>query len=382
MLLWQLPALGRTLAINIGKHYQSAASLNVSRREVDARLALKIFQSVLEKDPLQLSALNGLAQMSFITGDLKTTKKVLGEAPMAGTRRGLLSWQGVAKLALDQGNIDLALECWEQGGVLFQPGSLAVVTRIANTFWDNGNPELAQRLYLVALGLQGKRAEDYRSLGNVFETRSGDYLSASRMFEKVVQLEPNSAVDWQHLARLYEKTGQWDEALEAAATALSLQPNFDTAMYEIGLVLSVQGRQDEAVSKLENYLKIYPHSPAVLTLLGSFYLQEGQSSRAEDSLNKALQFVSKGSMLEAWIQSLLGKVALQNGDYPLAAQWVERAVEVTPENVSYLIQLGDLYTLMHQTNKARGIYQQAMNMSPTSAQIAHIQQQLNKLNSP
>jgi superkiller protein 3 len=202
------------------------------------------------------------------------------------------------------------------------------------------------------------------------------------MFEKVVQLEPNSAVDWQHLARLYEKTGQWDEALEAAATALSLQPNFDTAMYEIGLVLSVQGRQDEAVSKLENYLKIYPHSPAVLTLLGSFYLQEGQSSRAEDSLNKALQFVSKGSMLEAWIQSLLGKVALQNGDYPLAAQWVERAVEVTPENVSYLIQLGDLYTLMHQTNKARGIYQQAMNMSPTSAQIAHIQQQLNKLNSP
>ncbi|MGE5674982.1 MAG: hypothetical protein ACM3XM_14095 [Mycobacterium leprae] len=106
------------------------------------------------------------------------------------------------------------------------------------------------------------------------------YDQAVWKLEEAVQLDPKLADAWNDLsyARLKSEVvffhvypgsgGSYEEAIDAAQKALSLQPDWPFALYNLGLAQLASLKYEDAVSSLQRSAQLQPDRPEPLTALG------------------------------------------------------------------------------------------------------------------
>ena len=226
--------------------------------------------------------------------------------------------------------------------------------------------------------------------------------------QNAARLSPSDPKVWQDLARAQEKCGEETEALTAYEQALSAGGRGYEISNELGSLALRLGRHDIALPALvaaaeypqadadtftllgtvneeredykaaiEAYQRVVALAPGrndILVRLGKCCLKTGQASAAIAALSDAAQqdlddlelqttianaFVQE----ELWDEALLsfenttriapdesyrwkdlGRVAYRAGQVERAIQALEHAIELSPENVEVIIELGRLYT--------------------------------------
>ncbi len=247
----------------------------------------------------------------------------------------------------------------------------------ANNFWERGSVSEALRLYMpmlpsvpndvdvhyrVALGMiiQGSfnEAVEYgemtvsanplssdawaiRAWALDWETGHTGEAIASALQAK--DLNPKNARAWAYLAEAYFSAGQGKRAFDTADTAINLDPNSPEA-YRARGVLSwfINGDADSALKDLNQAYELAANSnPALAGLIAvdiaGIEVGNKNITGAVDMLKKVLEVNPDNT--QALLQ--MGVIQMnQNGDPSQGSSFLQRCVDIAPENIDCNYQLG------------------------------------------
>jgi len=190
-----------------------------------------------------------------------------------------------------------------------------------------------------------------------------EYAQALPLLEKLAPKLPANNADGPYLlASCYVMNNRWDDARKTYATLFSVPPDSAMAYLMFAKFLVRQRLEDRAVPEIQAALQRDPQVAMAHFLLGEIDLAKGDLGAAVDELNKELAInpavwlvywrlgdayvhlekyddAEKVLKKAMWLNDassgpyiLLGQVALKQSDPALAAEYLERANRLDPQN--------------------------------------------------
>jgi tetratricopeptide (TPR) repeat protein len=185
---------------------------------------------------------------------------------------------------------------------------------------------------------------------------SGDLSAAETEFESVLQKNPDrdDALFW--LAVLYQDEGRLDDAKRTMRRALDIRPAYWRHWNSMGDLMMAAGDYDAARLAFEQAVEFVPagviwpyENLAVLELrLGNYQRAEAIYDRIPD------EFMNPGLLAN------LGYMFYSRQQYGEAAKNWLRAAELEPRSMIHRINLGDLFYLEGDMDRASSYYRDAV----------------------
>jgi tetratricopeptide (TPR) repeat protein len=164
------------------------------------------------------------------------------------------------------------------------PGS-AVLTQEENiTVLKTEEMQLAQQLLRDFPGNDATLA----LVGSIYE-RHGNYTEAVKFFNQALELNPNRADVYSALSWVAFTKEAYEEAITNWRKALEIDANLPGLRSSIASALMRQGRLMEAIEQLEKNVKIFPKSVYSHFLLGQAYLQQKDYKKAKKHYEAAVE---------------------------------------------------------------------------------------------
>jgi TolB-like protein/DNA-binding winged helix-turn-helix (wHTH) protein/predicted Zn-dependent protease len=242
-----------------------------------------------------------------------------------------------------------------------------------------GNAQ-ARQLWEKAVALDPEYAEAYAQLGRTYFFEwyyhwSADPQALKRAFElvrKALALDDSLPLAHSRLSHLYMVQQQYDEAIAEGERAIALDPNNANSYAVQASVLNAAGRPEEAVQALAQAMRLNPRYPAMyLEQFGSAYYQMGRYAEAIGALKEAERRMPTASDVQTTLTaSYLGQWLSQEGP---AAQTLEQAFTAAQRAVALndwyqsRVILGDVYLYRQQYNQALAEMKRAVAVAPAEA---------------
>ncbi|CAA0123484.1 Beta-barrel assembly-enhancing protease [Halioglobus japonicus] len=242
------------------------------------------------------------------------------------------------------------------------PKNLEIQARLAKLYFDNGRYEqlsvltenLSEETIREQPSLMELRGKSLMNLGNA--------EGAAKVWEKWVELSPDSVLANFYYADSLAKSDDLEEALQYLAVARELKPRYMPARLSIIRVTAQSGDMDTAFEEMEQLQSEMPEDRAdVWYMQGWLNARAGNVEAAEQALQKslALQPTPDTVMLLYTTLNSLGRT-----DDALAI--LEAGSENFVRSRSLMAVLGQSYLARNEEDKAIGVYQRLLRVHPQS----------------
>jgi len=216
---------------------------------------------------------------------------------------------------------------------------------------------------LAELQMIGREADEYEK-SIILQGRILRYLKrpeqAVELLEKAVQEEEGRSVDmYVMLAALYRLQDKNELGRSTFDRALSAFPEDYELLYEYGLFLDTLGSQEEAISILEEVIKRQPEHGEALNYVGYSWADKSVH------LDKALEYIQRAVELKpdnGYIRDSLGWVFYRLGRNEEARDALEEAARLSTDDPTIFDHLGDVYLVLGEKEKAIQAYQKAISL--------------------
>lgn len=208
----------------------------------------------------------------------------------------------------------------------------------------------------------------YWFLGIIASSEKQDSAAAT-YFERVTSLDEKNAEAWSFLGSNYFERGEFQKLLKSMEQARKLFPA-DARFYLLtGLAYSRLGQPDPAIQMLEQSYKLNPKDINTLSQLALTY--DGLRRWKEcDSLYEEALRVDSTSAASAIVLNNYGYSLAERGlQLDRALRMATRAVELEPDNASYLDTLGWIYFKLEKYSDAEGYVAKAVSTGSASAVV-------------
>ena len=217
----------------------------------------------------------------------------------------------------------------------------------------------------------------------------GDLAGAEQHFRRAVQLAPRIADTHLDLGLLLAREGKLTDALASLDTAVKLQPGIAGGHLFRGIVLHQLNRDAEARVALQKAANAEPKNTEPLVWLATVESADGHPDAAAAWLDKAVQLAPDDEdILEArgrahstvaqqsysrlarinpdsWhVHRVRSELLASEGKHAEAAAELEQAVRSAPQNGDLWEALGDQYRAANQMDDAQRAYTRQMQLSP------------------
>jgi tetratricopeptide (TPR) repeat protein len=125
-------------------------------------------------------------------------------------------------------------------------------------------------------------------VGSIYE-RHGNYTEAVKFFNKALELNPNRADVYSALSWMAFINEAYEEAITNWTRALEIDANLPGLRSSIASALMRQGKHTEAIEQLEKNVKYFPDSVYSHFLLGQAYLQQKDYKNAKKHYEAAVE---------------------------------------------------------------------------------------------
>jgi tetratricopeptide (TPR) repeat protein len=150
------------------------------------------------------------------------------------------TWLMCGDVNSQQGKLEEAIACYTEA-LRLQPGNSQVWAAVGNAYRQADQPEEAVNSYQKAIELKPRNTQFWRMLADTYIAMQ-QWDDAIPVLAQVVEIKPDADDVWnihQVLAQLYVQTGQHEQALVHAQTALQLAPEDQQAALQ-ALIAQIQ----------------------------------------------------------------------------------------------------------------------------------------------
>ncbi len=165
------------------------------------------------------------------------------------------------------------------------------------------------------------------------------FAQAARVMEQGVEADPANPLARLYLGRAYEKLRNWRQAIKTYRASVEMGVATDQILSRLGKAYLRVNELQNAIDAMEMANNLNPTDLDNLRNLGTAYLQFNRQADAE----KAFKAIVVQDDRYAAAYNGLGLVAIQRGDGDTARPNFEKAIELDPEQVEPLLNLGLLY---------------------------------------
>ncbi|KAL2650302.1 hypothetical protein R1flu_018430 [Riccia fluitans] len=337
--------LGLTIAeakLNLTWGQTYLATQNFFEAETAIKHAAELSKSISGKDGYLLlaSADEGLAKLALVQGDVDLACEwldvVLALNPDSHWALAEQGW-----LAYQQGDWKKAIRCLEHA-VALQPSVASYHFRLGLVYWNAGSsvPELMNKVLaqlLEAVKLDPSQSDVFRLLGHCYNHIFGDAQRAIRCYQKAVTLNCEDEEAGEALCDLLDHGGQ--EILEEDICKRASQKSRRAfwAWRRLGLLQVLHKEWAEAVPNLQHALRGYVTDGDLWEALGLAYQHLGMLTAALKAYGRAISLGDVPSVF-GLLQS--GNILLLLGSFEKALEMFQEALKQVPSHVGALCGLG------------------------------------------
>lgn len=193
----------------------------------------------------------------------------------------------------------------------------------------------------------------------------GDFAEATRMMEKVIELDPQAAGAYYDLAKIYMVRKQNDKAEGYIKKAISLHPENKWYQEQYAILLMEQNKFKKAAAIFEGIIETEENDKEYLEKLAYVYQRGGDTKRAIEVIDKLIALYGNDEEL---IEKKL-QIYINNNQLDDAVLLVNEMIEQVPHESSYYVRLAEMYNNSNQSEKAAEVYKKAEARFPDDAGI-------------
>jgi len=346
-----------------GTYYQQGLT-SLAIGKVDQ--AEQAFQESLRRDPSDLPALVGLAEIALRRNEPNKAadhlRKALGKAPQnAGVQT---AW---ARYLYTQRRFPEAEQAIRKA-IQLDPKAVAPKVDLGDILYRAlRRPKEAVKAYEEALALDPKHAGAHYALGLAL-AGSGELARAQAELEASARLAPTNPLPPLALGGLHVALGQTARALDLFAEALKVEPKFFAAHLARGDVFLAAGDRDKALTEFGKAAELAPHLGLAQVKLGMTWQAKGRAAEAEKAYLNAIaldpgQAVGFNNL--AWL------AAERKGNLDQALKWAQRATKLAPKQAQFQDTLGWVYRARGELGRALTVLREASAADPGSGEILY-----------
>ncbi|MBQ8436334.1 MAG: tetratricopeptide repeat protein [Alphaproteobacteria bacterium] len=241
-----------------------------------------------------------------------------------------------------------------------QPDILNLLGLIAQT--KNIHQE-AISLFYQAIQADDKRPQFYFNLGISLHLWNKPY-EALEAFEKSAKLDNSIKETWLEIGNIYRELKQIEKAKLAYTQALNIDNQYIDALIYMALL---NYSPFDTLAQLQQLKKIYPQTIQIDFHIGKIYFHQQNYTQALPHLTLAAQHFATHE--EA--NSLLGQTLLAINDNTSAKNIFLRTLEIAPNNLPALINLGNIATTQKDYLSAEKYFLRAIDIDKKNFDAHH-----------
>jgi tetratricopeptide (TPR) repeat protein len=236
---------------------------------------------------------------------------------------------------------------------------------LGNVYSDQQRWEDAEAAYRNSVTWAPNNADAYVALSVVLTqpTTGGDnakrFADAESFARRSVQIDPKNAVGWDRLGVALQARGLANSETEHSyRRAIELDPQFAAAYAHLARVLNKLGKPGEAAPLYDKATEL-AKDPATLNLIADSLQSEQLWPQSETVLKRALELDSKNptSLL------LMGRLLVAFRRYQEAEPYLKSATEVSSRAFQPFILLGRAYLGLDRYGDAEATYERASTLA-------------------
>ena len=259
------------------------------------------------------------------------------------------------------------------------PGYKGVWNNLGNNAYRQQNFSLAIDFYKKELTL-GRETIPLRALGRAF-VELGQTDSARAYFEKVIELDNKYTAAYFNLAQLEEDEGNLKKALKYSSRAYGIEPENLEYRYVYSTLLVQLNRGSEAIYNLKEIVRQWPWHHGAHYNLGRALIKAGQHVDGEKYLEQAEQVraaQAKIDHLENTVRALpddpysyaaLAFALRKAGRYNDAMHSYKVALYLDQDNFDIWNNVANLYLLQGDTVTALATYNYIVTRNPALTDV-------------
>ena len=251
------------------------------------------FRSAMEKEPKNDDACRGLARMYDLAGQPQAAEETYRKAiELRPSYWG--NYNQLGNFYYERGEPQKALPMFQRV-IDLTPDNRWGYTNMGVAYYNLGQLDQAAAMWRHTLEIRPD-ATAYSNLGVVAFFR-GHYSESIHLFEKAVELEPQTYLMWGNLADAYRwnpgdqgraKT-TYARAIALAEKDLEVNPQDSYALGSLGQYQAKSGAPDKARQLINRALTIAPKDVVLLGQAAEVYAVMGDAQNALDCLKSAVQ---------------------------------------------------------------------------------------------
>jgi tetratricopeptide (TPR) repeat protein len=208
-----------------------------------------------------------------------------------------------------------------------------------------------------------QNSDFYMALGDAY-SRNGQSALAVAVYQKAVNLRPNSGRELRFLGVALRASGQISRAVEVLKRAAKLAPKDPQPVFELALLASAQGSPKEAVEQLRRAAALDPRLPDVQNSLAVNLATLGDHVAAVAAFREAIRLDPAFATAHANFARLLA----MSGDLTQAIYHYVKAVRLQPAFAPVLYEYGLTLARMNRVEEAEQQVRLALNAAPQFAE--------------
>ena len=329
--------------------------------------ALDLYESATQKDAGFALAYTGIADSAIhlynITKDGALTERALAAANRAKALNDNLPevhstlgsvYTATGKNAEAVAELKRALE--------LAPNSDEGYLRLGRVYMNMGQKAPAVKALQQAVDANPYYWFNYNMLGAAF-AQFGDNEQALKAFQHVTELQPNNVQGWNNIGLIEYQRGKWNDSTAAFKKASELKPSA-TAHSNLGTSYFFLGQYDEARTNFEKAVELSPQRADLVGNLADCYRVLGQSDKANATYDRAISLALKSlatNPRDAVALSNLAVFYAKKGDQTKSLEFIRRAREVDPNDMSFLYKEAVINTLANHMPEALNSLRDALS---------------------